>query len=200
MIQMKQKIKIKEYKYDVFFSYKRDELTLFWMKKLVDHLKHWVTQELGGKKAKFFFDINNIHTGSDWPVEIREALKTSKCMVGVWTPEYFRSEWCISEWKNFMLREENLKINETLIIPIKYHDGEHFPPEAKIRQQFDLTDYACPIEAFWESQKAVDLVYKIKEIAPNIAKAIKKAPPFDPEWKEIIIKPEKLSKIAFRSF
>jgi len=93
--------------------------------------------------TKIFVDLK-IETGSAWPDELRHALKTSRCILAVWSPEYFRSEWCLAEWHTFREREKvaNMISNSNsrgLIYPVKFADGDHFPQAAKDVQQRDLT-------------------------------------------------------------
>jgi hypothetical protein len=69
-----------------------------------------------------------------------------------------------------------------LIAPILAHDGEHFPPEAKPVQWTDLASYYYTMPAFWDSQRALELEDRLKELARSVAKIVKNAPPFEPDW------------------
>jgi hypothetical protein len=94
-------------------------------------LQFWLMQELGGREPKLFVDEDNIETGDRWPDSLRDALKASRCMVCVWSPSYFQSSWCVSEWRRFLARERRLNLHSHgLIAPLRFHDGEHFPEEA----------------------------------------------------------------------
>lgn len=68
-----------DYKFDIFFSYKRDRLLKGWVKEVHDTLILWVSQELQ-RKASVFIDVECIEDGEQWPDALREALRTSKCM------------------------------------------------------------------------------------------------------------------------
>src|ERR1035438_6726392 len=98
------------YRYDVFVSYKREDsnkrLVTPWLREVLDRIKYWLRQEMGGKKAYFFFDEESIEVGDNWPEMIRDALLSAKCLLPVWSPEYFQSTWCVSEWKSFLTREK----------------------------------------------------------------------------------------------
>src|ERR1035438_888841 len=109
-----------DYQYDVFFSYRNHPLTSDWIARVVERLNFWLTEELGGQPARIFFDREGIRVGDRWPDTIREALKTSKCMVGLWSPSYFQSHWCVSEWRSFLARERLFAATEPrrLIAPI----------------------------------------------------------------------------------
>src|SRR5436309_15438351 len=112
-----------DYEYDVFFSYKRQSLTLDWTKKVAEILQFWLTQELGGRYAKLFVDEDCIEVGDRWPEKLQQGLKLSRCMVCVWSPSYFQSSWCVSEWKSFLERERRTRIGpHGLIAPLRFHD------------------------------------------------------------------------------
>jgi len=171
------------YEYDVFFSYKRDPESIFWHRRVRDLLRHWLTQSLGGSKARIFMDEDSIDTGDRWKAELINGLQHSKCLVPVWSPEYFHSKWCLSEWKAFRDRESLLQIEQGgLIVPIKYCDGEHFPPEAQDIQMHDFSEYTSAVPAFWDTRGAVELDGKIRSFAEQLAKKINCAPAFAPGW------------------
>jgi TIR domain len=86
------------YLYDAFFSYKRDTQSDFWHQMVKDKLAHWLRVELGQPEVKIFFDTEEIHTGDRWRQKIAHALTHSKCLVCVWSPYYFQSKYCVSEW------------------------------------------------------------------------------------------------------
>jgi hypothetical protein len=172
-----------DYRYDVFFSYRRQELTLAWTRDVSQRLKLWLTEELGGRQAEMFIDETCIEVGDKWPDAIKDALKHSRCMICVWSPSYFRSSWCVSEWKSFLKRERILKIEaHGLIAPLKFHDGEHFPQKAQLAQWLDVAPYATTVPAFWNSPNAIELETKLKTFAVSVAKIIGRAPRFRPDW------------------
>jgi hypothetical protein len=171
-----------DYEYDVFFSYKRHNLTLEWTRSVHRRLQFWLSQEVG-REAKLFVDEDCIETGERWPERLRESLKQSRCMVAVWSPMYFQSDWCVSEWRSFLEREKRLSmVSHGLIAPVRFHDGEHFPQEAREVQWTDVAQYTSTLPAFWASPRALDLEDKLKELAQSVAKIIRSAPPFAPDW------------------
>src|SRR6478609_65977 len=172
-----------DYEYDVFFSYKRHDLTLDWTRQVAQRLRLWLGEELGGNAARIFVDEACIEIGNDWPETLKLALKSSRCMVAVWSPSYFQSNWCVSEWKSFCAREEALNLQPNgLIAPLQFHDGEHFPPEARRVQCADVRPYAVTVPAFWNSPKAIELEERLKSFATSVARIVRTAPPFNPDW------------------
>jgi hypothetical protein len=91
------------YQYDAFFSYKRDPESDEWHRKVRDKLEYWVEFDLH-QTPKLFFDTEDIRTGQRWHNKLEEALRTSKCVVCIWSPLYFKSKWCVSEWTTFEQR------------------------------------------------------------------------------------------------
>ncbi len=168
-----------DYSYHIFFSYKRDPLTLTWHRELVKRIKLYVCNELNIAQENLciFFDEKTIEAGDAWEDELRDAIKSSICLVAIWSPEYFHSAWCLIEFHSFLERQEMLN-KKGLIIPASYHDGKHFPNDAKAIKFLDFSDYASTIDAFWQSPDAVIFERKIKDFSKNIASKISSAPPY----------------------
>jgi TIR domain len=161
-----------------------------------DRLKLWLSEEIN-RDAELFIDEDNIETGDRWPEKLREALKGSRCMVCLWSPSYFRSNWCVSEWKSFLEREKRLKlISHGLILPLRFHDGEHFPEEARAIQWTDVAPYASTLPAFWASLRALELEDRLKEFVVAVAKILTKAPPFERDWPIVEARALPAAKIA----
>jgi hypothetical protein len=172
-----------DYKYDVFFSYKRHELTLDWTRQVRQRFEFWLSQELAGRAALIFVDEDCIEIGQAWPSTLSDALRNSRCMVCVWSPTYFQSTWCMSEWRSFRQREEiEGQPRYRLIAPMKFHDGEHFPDEARSTQWLDVSEYATTLPAFWTTSRALELESRLKAFAREVAQMIAEAPPFRPDW------------------
>jgi hypothetical protein len=171
-----------DYEYDVFFSYKRHRETAEWTRNVRKYLTLWLSEEIQGP-VKIFVDEETIETGDRWPEKIKDGLKSSRCMVSLWSPLYFQSNWCVSEWKSFMEREKNLDLApHGLIAPVRFHDGEHFPAEAKLVQALDLREYASALPAFWNSPRSLELEDKIKDLARSVAAILGRVPAFRPNW------------------
>lgn len=172
-----------DYEYDVFFSYKRHTLTLDWTVGVHSRLRYWIEQEVGGRTVKMFIDDQSIETGDRWPEKLKDALKLSKCMICVWSPAYFQSHWCVSEWESFRERERRLKMrSHGLIAPLRFHDGEHFPEAARAIQWTDVAPYSYTVSSFWTSHRAIEFEDVLKAFAAQVARMIQNAPPFEPDW------------------
>lgn len=179
------------YKYDLFVSYKREpldnQLITPWLRKVLDRIEYWLRQELGGRSVDLFIDTKSVEAGDDWPDLIRKALLTARCLMPIWSPEYFHSPWCVAEWRSFLSREKLIAERGLqackLIVPIKFHDGKWFPPEAARIQQFDLSKFAATTDGFWETRRADELDQMLMtQVAPILAEAVRQAPPFEASW------------------
>jgi hypothetical protein len=190
---------ISDYKYDVFFSYRRDKLVQGWITEVVSRLRFWLTQELSVPEATLFCDQDSIEVGDRWPESLRSALASSRCMVAIWSPSYFQSAWCVSEWRSFLAREKQLSLSaHGLIAPVRYHDGEHFPVEASQVQWADFSEYTSTIAAFWNTSRAVEFEDRIKEFAGSVAALVRKAPAFRTDWPIVDAQPSLPPAVALR--
>jgi hypothetical protein len=165
------------YDFEIFFSYKRSPESNSWHSGLKDALAHWVSEELDGEDVRIFFDLENINVGSVWKAKISRALCSSKCLVAVWSPEYFRSKYCVAEWLTFDRRSK--LTNRELIAPASRQDGKFFPIDARALQIAKFNDYALIATKFWETAYAAQFeVDLIKPFARDVAKLIREAPDF----------------------
>lgn len=69
-----------------------------------------------------------------------------------------------------------------LIAPLRYHDGEHFPQEARETQWTDVAPWASTVPAFWASSRALELEDALKGFARGVAAMIRRAPQFQADW------------------
>jgi hypothetical protein len=176
-----------DYEWDVFVSYKHEPpgrlLITPWIKNVIDRMELWLVQELGGRPVRIFFDERSMAAGDRWPDVLRTALARSRCLLPIWSPEYFWSDWCMAEWKSFRAREDLLGAERApLIVPVKFHDGIRFPVEAQEVQTLDLSRHAGTTQAFWQSPRADELDQLLQQFAPMLARAVDQAPPFRPDW------------------
>jgi len=171
-----------DYEWDIFFSYKRHDQSMYWTRRVAEKLRHWVSLELG-REVRMFVDEADIAVGQKWPNRLQEALRKSSCMICVWSPMYFQSDWCYSEWRSFRERENLLTLQaHDLIAPLKYHDGEHFPEEAKIVQWTDVSSLNNTSSAFWATARAVELEDLLKTFSVSVARIVRNAPAYRDDW------------------
>jgi len=171
-----------DYEWDAFVSYKREPELMGWIDNVVRRLQLWVSNDLGGREARIFLDSVSIDHGTRWPYRLRHAIRTSRCLVPILSPAYFQSRWCVTEWTSFIAREKLVTPPISLIVPMKYHDGEGFPPEAREIQTLDVKDHCGTTDGFWKTVSAHELDMKLRSFAHDVARVILEAPPFRPDW------------------
>lgn len=169
------------YKFDAFFSYKRDSESNDWHDKVRQKIAFWLKQELQEQEVRIFLDREDIRTGSRWRQQISDALKTSKCLICLWSPLYFQSKWCVSEWLSFA--ERGKQYGADLVLPASYFDGETFPPDACQIQWADFSRYTSTMPGFWSTELAVNFERDaIKQFATDLARMIRNAPEFSSDF------------------
>lgn len=85
--------------YEFFFSYTRANNDPY-LKLFFDAVSE-VIRERRGLPANVpvgFFDQRELELGEDWDQAIVDALQTSRVFLAVWSPGYFKSEYCGKEW------------------------------------------------------------------------------------------------------
>ena len=169
------------YEYEIFFSYKRNVESDAWHEKLKNKIKYWVGEEPDIDQVRVFFDVEEIQTGNRWREKIAEALRTSKCLVCILSPQYFRSKYCVAELLSFYKRSELMRTE--LIAPASRVDGRNFPPLAQEFQIKSFNNYFLTATRFWDTELAVEFEDRlIKPFARDVANLIRRAPPSSPDF------------------
>lgn len=165
-----------EYKYHVFLSARSSPVVEQWVEDyLIKYLTEWLTQELGGETAQLYWYKN-------YPERtVIEALRGSCCLVAVWSPAYFRSDWCVAEWQSFRMRgEECHKGPNHFVLPILWHDGEKFPPATQGVTAADFKNFTLTGAAFERSERFLYFQIAVQNLAREVALVVGQAPAFDP--------------------
>jgi hypothetical protein len=170
----------KDYIYDVFLSYRRRPPVGDWVKyHFYPLLVKWLPQCMP-HEPRVFIDLN-VDTGAQWPLSLSHAIQHSRCLLSVWSPDYFRSDWCLAEWHSMQKRENllgfgNLHNRSGLIYPVVYSDGQHFPNEAKNTQSRDLRLWNCSYPYFSETKGIVELEREVQIVTEELWGMIQQAP------------------------
>ncbi|MEM8505823.1 MAG: toll/interleukin-1 receptor domain-containing protein [Cyanobacteria bacterium P01_D01_bin.1] len=131
------------YRYHVFLSHHRKGSVARWVR---NHFFPLLEEKL----TDYMGDVEIYHDRSegvgDWPIDVKEALDSSHYMISVWSPSYFNSDWCLSEFHSIKERERYLglaadsnRLGKGLCYPIVFCDGENFPEEVKLTERKDLS-------------------------------------------------------------
>lgn len=173
-----------DYEFDIFLSYSRQQPVRDWVSNhFHPQLKQWLESTMRNE-PKIFID-NDMETGVDWPDELCNNLKLSKCLVSVWSPHYFRSKWCMAEWESMYQRQVIIKENGSdniLVYPILFSDGDNFPENYKKVQWKCFKKWNYPEPVFRDTTMYIDFVKEIQLVCEELDKIIKSAPPWNENW------------------
>jgi hypothetical protein len=193
-----------QYTYDVFISYKRDPVQDEWLHDhFVPLFASAVRQEIAAAcnrepekiffdqveltKEKRVFDLNGIDPGQQWRDALQLALKTSRCLVALWSPLYFFSGWCKAEWETFKKRSP--QVSRDLVVGISVYDGNNFPPDAQAIQLMDFADFNIIGAGYKTTPLYVTFQQEVKKLALHVAQVVSKAPDFDDNWPVVDVTP-----------
>lgn len=174
------------YEYDVFLSYPRQGHSGDWVRNHFHaQLRGFLDQELVDAPRIYFDEQQAV--GSNWPHNLRNALLRSKVLVAVWSPPYFRSEWCLAEWHTMRAREALLGLGSAsrpqgLIFPVVFWDGQNFPAEAQDTMWHDMSRFSLPSPEFARTTDYVDFQRRMQEVAAAIARLLDTVPPWQDGW------------------
>jgi hypothetical protein len=177
---------LSDYDVDVFISYSRSSAVEPWVRNhFYPQLKKWLDQSLPNE-VDIFVDYQ-MPVGVPWPATLKHKLSRSRCLVAILSPPYFRSQWCLSEWRTMEERERRVGAGpgrpiEGLIYPIRFFDGQHFPPFASTRQRRDFANYNRDTPAFSSTRDYDDFVREVQVVATDLATIIANAPQWDASW------------------
>jgi hypothetical protein len=185
-----------DYEYDIFISYRHKGPAFSWVTEyFYPMLEQWLPEHVPVTYEPRIFIDSQIETGAEWPAKLRHALKTSRCVLPVLSPEYFRSRWCCAEFESIKKREELLSLrNEQnpggLIYAVVFASPGLLPDEVRKHIQYkDLSSWATNQANFRESKRFESFENEVKLICQELWKMIQLAPPWR-EWP--IIAPEEV--------
>lgn len=105
--------------YEFFLSYARDNHNQL-LKKFYDDLSQAVRDLLGVPSSQpvSFLDQDGIALGQPWDPALVNALQSSRVMVAVGSPLYFKQEYCGKEWAFFLRRLQAQAAPGALLPPL----------------------------------------------------------------------------------
>lgn len=173
-----------DYMWDVFVSYPRGDRSAperwvsdFFFPVLAERL----AGEMGSEPRIFIDRV--LPSGTQWQSALRRALHHSRMLIPVFTPQYFRSKWCLAELQTMMSREEYLGLGtdrnpDCLVFPVLLNDGQHFASYTDRYQCADMRDYSYTAKAFKKSKHFMKFEALVQTLALQIAHRIPDAPDF----------------------
>jgi hypothetical protein len=174
------------YEFDVFISYRRSGNPHHWVRNhFLPRLRDCLEDHLADE-PKVFID-EEMERGTSWPQRLQNALNRTKIMVSVFSPQYFRSPWCLAEWDTMSERERLLGLSsddrpQGLIYPVLFSDSDNFPPYARERSWRDLKKWNSPYPVFEQTTEYIGFHQQVADIAMELAKLLPRVPDWEPGW------------------
>lgn len=174
-----------DYRYDIFISYRRDDQTKIWIDRhFIPLIQHHVFNELG--RAPVIYIDSQLEAGSTWPLELGNALGTSRTIIPLWSKTYLNSVWCTCEISHMLERETKAGLRTTekpygLIFPVIIHDGETMPINLSSIQKAEIQE-CFNVKMSADSPRAEILSDKLSTLGRVIAESICHAPVCQADW------------------
>ena len=191
-----------DYKYDIFISYRRRGHVFTWVTEyFYPLLANWFLDHTPSNyNVRIFIDQNEIKTGESWSIDLKEALRRSRYLLPILSPDYFRSDWCRAELHTMLKREEILGFRQGhnasgLIYPVVFKGAQYIPSDyRRIMQYRDLSKWGNPWPAFKKSSEFSLFSNEVEEICDDLWLYIQRgAPSWQDNWP--IITPNDLTSI-----
>ena len=188
------------YQWDIFISYGRREPVRSWVH---DHfykrLYEWLPEKM--RREPTIFIDEQIETGAPWRDELRLALQTTRFLVCIWSPSYFRSAWCMAEWRTMLARAEHLQLGaqttpKSLIYPIVFDSKDLFPATASATQYRDFSPWNTNFRGFEATAAYGDFIREIQQVATELGALIPQAPLWDAAWPVETPAPEPMPSVS----
>jgi len=173
------------YQYEIFLSYRRSPTVGLWVKNHLHPKLQARIDEISPIPIRISLDTD-MQSGSAWPDELKLRLRSSAILLTVWSADYFRSDWCMAEWRSFRQREAVLGFStpqnpKGLVYPVRYADGDHFHNDAKTTLcKFDFSELNYPEEEFRHTQKYLEFDDRVQKLAGDLLPLILAAP----DWQQ----------------
>ena len=189
------------YAYDIFISYRRRGPAFTWVTEyFYPLLADWFLDHTPPDyNISIFIDRDEIRPGESWSIDIEEALRQSRYLLPIWSPDYFRSDWCKAELHTMLKREEMLGFRQGrnargLIYPVVFKGAQHIPSAyTRMMQYRDLSNWGNPWPAFRGTSEFSLFSNEVERICDDLWSYIPKAPVWQEDWP--IVTPNELPRI-----
>jgi hypothetical protein len=174
------------YEFDVFISYIRSGNPRDWVHhNFLPRLRNCLADHLADEPRVFVDE--EMDRAMNWPLRLENALNHSRIMVAVFSPQYFRSPWCLAELRTMEAREQLFGLNSVaqphgLIYPVLFSDSENFPAYARDRSWRDLKVWNRPDVVFQQTVQWIDFHQQVEDMAIELAKLLPRVPDWQPDW------------------
>lgn len=140
--------------------------------------------------ARIAFDAN-LPYGIDWEPTIQRWVLRSKCLVAVWSPMYFRSRYCRTEFHSMLQRQRQRGAPDggapepaPLVVPLAFsRSNEWFDDDAKALQYArDLAEFSDATSPIRIEERRMAFVAALDRLCDQVRAAIGAAPDWRPDF------------------
>jgi TIR domain. len=166
------------YRYELFISYSwRVPRAQSWVRDvLVPPLYEFLDLQAKIPKESVFLDDRVNRPGMDVEKSVHEALRDSKVLLAILSPQYFDSGWCLTEFHTLLDRQQATK--QHIIYPIAVWDGHKYPADIKNLNPLDFNKWGT-LERGMRRKRWNDTVL---DLVKELEKLIANSPQHDPTW------------------
>ena len=173
------------YRYDLFISYTwRVPRAQSWVRDvlappLIDYLGLYANIP----KENVFLDDRTIRPGMEVEKSVHQALRDSKVLLAILSPQYFDSGWCLTEFHTLLDRQQATK--QHIVYPVAVWDGHNYPADARNLNPLDFNRWGT-LERGMVRKRFTDTVL---DLVKELEKLIANSPQHDPGW-TVNLKPD----------
>ena len=121
-------------KYDVYLSFAHGGVVSDWVEDVfLPSLSEALSMRLKYQPNVFLLK-SSLSQNSAWNAEMSEAIERSRTMISFLTPSYFRSEWCMAEWRYF-----EKSTSDQMKLPLSLVGQELMPRDFTVEPEFDFS-------------------------------------------------------------
>lgn len=173
------------YQYDIFISYKRNDLGRQWLQRqFIPELTKRL-ESLHGP-VHIFLD-ESIQEGAIPRQAVLQALQRAKILMPILSPPYFQSNWCSAEWKTFEAREQAAGLINgchSLRIPIRWRDCENYDTLMgdAAPKPLDFHEFRHTEDGWRKSERFAQFEEEVDRLANLLACLLPVVHQHDPNW------------------
>ncbi len=166
------------YRYDVFVSYTwRVPRAQQWVRHVLHPpLTDFLQLEARISPDRVFLDEREVRPGMEIETKVHEALRDSRVLLAVLSPQYFDSGWCLTEFHTMLARQQ--ATGKRVIYPIAVWDGDKYAPEARALGPHNYNAWGT-LERGMRRKRWNDTV---RELAKAIEPLVRASPDHDATW------------------
>lgn len=137
-------------------------------------------------------DEHGLPPGVVWSNDLEHALRQTRVLIPVFTPAYFQQAWCLCEFDSKLAQARRLGLK--CVVPVRFSDGEHFPPGARELQWIDFAEFTH-LRTVSRARSSKRFRSTVDLLAQGIAALCGQPLPDDPGWTLLV--PQDLRPPAF---